>query len=189
MLRSLAAVLLTAGCAGPVQMKAEDLRQLDPDEGRVFGSVLVVVAPLAEDESSSAWLQGRKASGFDYRFLLERLRDGLADVQLTDTTRTIRVEPGKEEAFALDLEPGPYAFTRLEQAGFSELEMAVGASFYVNPGSTAYIGRLVVELPARTNLFSRQVVRIEDAEAAAKALLGAEYEPLLAGARKVLMAR
>lgn len=181
----LVGALALVGCTSPVQMKAADLHEIGPTEGRVFGSVLVVVAPLAENESSWAWTQGRKASGFDYSLLLEKYKEGLFD--LGGEERSIRVEPGKEEGFALKLEQGRYLFTKLKQEGFSNLEMGLGASFEVTPGKTTYVGRIVIELPARMALFSQGTARIEDARATAADLLGAEYAPILVDASSALM--
>jgi hypothetical protein len=181
--RSLALLWLLAGCTSPMRMEAADLDQLGPDEGRVFGSIRVDIAPASEDD---AWLQGRKASGFEYGFELEPVR-GELELSLAPATYEIAVDPEREKGFALKLPAGRYRFTRMFQEGFSNLETDVRRGFEVGAGQTLYVGRLVAVLPHRLALGTVSDVRVEDGQAEAGALFGAEYQDLLAGATKAVM--
>lgn len=149
----------------------------------MFGSIRVAIAPATEEDAA---LQGRKTADFDYGFVLAPLGGGLEPGAAPEVVE-IRVEPEREQGFALALPAGRYRFTRMFQAGSSKLETDVGRGFEVAPGETLYVGRLVAVLPHRLALGTVSDVRVEDGQAEAGALFGAEYQELLAGANKALM--
>ena len=63
-------LFLLAGCVTSSKMPAKKIEQLEPNEGRVIGSVLLTV-PTEKDPSSWAWLQGRKAESFTYELSIQ----------------------------------------------------------------------------------------------------------------------
>jgi hypothetical protein len=77
----------------------------------------------------------------------------------------IEAKAGEEKVFALRLPPGSYYFRQLSHTDLSRGGVAaLGTAFSVAGNETAYVGRLVIELPARMTLLDRFVIRVENAQ-------------------------
>jgi len=155
------ALSLLVGCATSMQAPVKDVAPLKTNEGRVVGSVLINV-PLTKDTSSWAWLKGRKAESFKYRFGIEPAGAFPNPFFRTSRIYTIDAGVGQEEVFVTNLPTGPYKFNKVTQKGGSYLHGYIDRTFNVTAGQTTYIGRLVLEFPERLESFRPFRIRVED---------------------------
>ena len=199
----LAVALLMSGCttSHPLNVDPSHVRDLGLDEGIVFGSLLVEIAP--EDQSmdrcrqisekcESFWqkvLDGRPgppATDFSYRLTMPGPRPEI-DLSLSREEWELLVSPGEEHTFVARLPSGyqyvgglhavskSFSFTSQGEWSRSQGEFDIGASFQVTSGEVTYIGRLVLVLPELLSDYSKAHVRVEAGLAAAQAELGVDY--------------
>jgi hypothetical protein len=153
-------LILLSGCASMSSSK-EDLQSVGENEGIVVGSVLLNAEKGNPEESGLAFLTGRKAGEMEYSVsigkpLLARMGRPrrMTWTQWLDAVHSVKAMPGKEEVFAIKLPAGSYNIGRLEADGIVSTilhrpTMKMAIHFYVKPGKTIYIGKLVVDLPHR----------------------------------------
>lgn len=144
----------------------------------MIGSVLV----RADQEAPSSWfnrLFGRKAAGFTYQFEILR-------VQATDPKGTrhylaryeLDAKPGEERIFVARLPVGTYLFKTFHHEGLSAMGGDMGVNFSVAPETTAYIGRLVLELPRRVAMGTSYSYQVQDARTTTLAVVQNQYPHL-----------
>ncbi len=134
--RALAPLLLGSlvSCATGMNMTADDLRDVGPEEGLVLGSFKV--------EGGDDFL-GRKR----WELLAREAGGGFHLTGPGDYT--IEADRDADEVVFLTKMPaGDYHFYRLIQPGFSSFEADIDVPFRVQPGKTVYLGRLVLRFPS-----------------------------------------
>ncbi len=159
-LRVFAIALLMSGCTTthPLNVDPSQVHDLGPDEGIVFGSLLVEIAP-------EGGRFGRRAAGSDYRLTISPARGSLEALtpsavfreEFFDDEWELLVAPGEERTFVARLPSGAQnvGVLRLKPTAFwSGGEFNIQARFRVQGRSVTYIGRLVLVLPERLNAFS-----------------------------------
>ncbi len=201
----LAVALLLSGCttSHPLNVDPSQIHDLGPDEGIVFGSLLVEIGPddqfmdrcrqvAAKAKCESLWQgvrygpRGSRATGFSYRLTMPGPRPDI-DLSLSREEWELLVSPGEEHTFVARLPSGyqyvgglhavskSLSFTSQGEWSRSQGEFDIEASFQVTSGEVTYIGRLVLVLPERLDDYSKAHVRVEDGLAAAQAELGGDY--------------
>jgi len=160
------AISLLAGCRTPsLDMTGGPIVQAGPDGGIVIGSVLV----QADQE----------APGFTYEFEILR-------VQVTDpkgmhpylARYELDAKPGEERIFVARLPVGTYLFKTFRHEGLSAMGGDVGLTFHVTPETTAYIGRLLVDLPRRVAMGTSYTYQVQDAGETTLAVVRKQYPHL-----------
>jgi hypothetical protein len=146
-----------------LQMTKEEIQQPKDTEGIIIGSIFV---EAKEPESDSGWQtfwKGKKASDFKYKFLVSKIDDYKDSYQII-------VDPNNEKTFISKLNSGDYHIWRIWVVYVSDyLYTDTDIRFTVTPQKETYIGKLVVSFPERVKMFSKFVMKIEDAQAAAVA--------------------
>ncbi|WP_455371088.1 hypothetical protein [Petrachloros mirabilis] len=160
-------VLSGSGCAAPsLDMSDRRIPPPGPDGGVVIGSVLV----QAEQELPDSWftrLFGRNAGSFVYEFEIVRTGMGIANKSDPYKDRyVLDVQPGEERFFVAHLPVSRYVFKSFHHKGLSAMGGEVGLTFSVAPGTTVYIGRLLLEVPGRVTLGTSFTYRVENAREA-----------------------
>lgn len=165
-----AMLLLLYGCATQsMQMPAQEVSQIDQNEGIVVGSVVI---------KGGKDLLGRK----DWALRVEGI-----DSQLKDFSIDVERE-GEEAIFVTRMLAGKYRFTRLDQTGFSNAYADIDVPFTVHPGKPVYIGRLVIEFPkGHITIFTNFSIHIEDAKEQTLAAAEKTYGNLVRDAVTELM--
>lgn len=173
------ATSVLVSCSTPsLDMTGAPIAPAGSDGGVVIGSVLV----QADQEAPGTWfnrLFGRKAVGFTYEFEVLRL-------QATDqkkahpylTRYELDAKPGEERIFVARLPVGTYLFKAFHHEGLSAMGGEVGLIFHVAPETTAYIGRLVVDLPRRVAMGTSYVYQVQDAGETTLAVVRKQYPHL-----------
>ncbi len=185
-MRTLAGVLCVAllmcGCATSSHTLIVDPSQahdLGHDEGIVFGSVRVEIAPGGERS-------GRRTAGFNYALIgcVRKPVHGFIDLMTShpcDEHWGLAVSLGEERTFVVRLPTGSHAIRGLRVIptwSFVGGEFDIDATYQVTSGEVTYIGRLVLVLPERLTSWTRLIealVRVEDGLATAQAALGGGY--------------
>ena len=175
----LTTIAALVGCSTPsLDMAGGPIVPAGPDRGVVIGSVLV----QAEQDAPRSWfnrLFGRTAAGFTYQFEILR-------VQVTDpkgkhpylARYQLDAKPGEERIFVARLPVGTYRFKTFHHEGLSAMGGDVGVNFSVAPETTAYIGRLVLELPRRVAMGTSYIYQVQDARATTLAVVLNQYPHL-----------
>ncbi len=189
----LAVALLMCGCttSHPLNVDPSQLHDLGPDEGIVFGSLLVEIAP-------EGGRFGRRAAGSDYRLTISPARGSvlltpsaiIREELRVDQQWELLVSPGEERTFVARLPSGyqNVGVLRLTSKSFwAGGEFNIQARFRVQGRSVTYIGRLVLVLPERLNAFTTAHVRVEDSLARDQVALGGDYGELFDSPRVELI--
>ena len=175
----LSAISVLVGCSTlSLNMAEGPIVPAGPDGGVVIGSVLV----QADQEPPGSWfnrLFGRKAAGFTYQFEILRL-------QATDPRGAhpylaryqLDAKPGEERIFVARLPVGTYLFKTFHHEGLSAMGGDVGVNFSVAPETTAYIGRLVLDLPRRVAMGTSYTFQVQDARETTLAVVQNQYPHL-----------
>ena len=178
-MRTLAGVLCVAllmcGCATsyPLVVDPSQAHDLGYDEGIVFGSVRVEIAP-----------GGERLAGFNYVLIgcVHKHVHGFIDLVTSsqcDEKWELAVSPGEERTFVVRLPTGYHDVSglRLISTWFGG-EFDIVATYRATSGEVTYIGRLVLVLPERLTSWTRLIealVRVEEGLATAQAALGGGY--------------
>jgi hypothetical protein len=193
-LRTLAIALLMSGCTttNPLNVDPSQVHDLGPDEGIVFGSLLVEIAP-------EGVRFGRRAAGSDYRLTISPARGSLEALtpsavfreEFFDEEWELLMSPGEERTFVARLPSGyqNVGVLRLKPKSFwaTSGEFDINARFRVQGRSVTYIGRLVLVLPERLLPYSTAHVRIEDSLVRDQVALGGDYGKLFDSPRVELI--
>lgn len=106
----------------------------------------------------------------------------------------LNVTEGEETPFVMMLPAGEYLFLSMSTSTLGgTMSAPLRVPFRVNPGKTAYIGRLVIAMPAKMDTFLglptsvRYKVLVEDAQDETINTLRKEYGDLLANVERDLM--
>ncbi len=201
------------GCttSHPLHVDPSQIHDLGPDEGIVFGSLLVEIAPVGDQHgdkhggchggggrTSVNCLEGDhpgpRAACFSYRLTMPGPRPEI-DLSLSREEWELLVSPGEERTFVARLPSGHQYVGGLRPVPKSHSatrlgEFGIGASFRVTSGEVTYIGRLVLVLPERLCAWSEAGeahVRVENGLAAAQAELGGDYGDRLESPRVKLI--
>jgi hypothetical protein len=183
---------LTGFAASMVSSK-EELQSLGDNEGIVIGSFVINVEKGKEDESSGAFLEGRKAGDFEYGVTItERQSSAVAEAIAASvpfrTSYGFEVKPEQEFTFLKKLPAGTYQIRNINQLGFSTLSTTLSMDFTVKPRQTTYIGRLAVQFPNRAMALSQVTTRVTDAQEETINSLRKEHgDSLFANVAKELM--
>ncbi len=171
---ALCVALLMCGCATshPLIVDPSQAHNFGFDEGIVFGSVRVEIAP-----------GGERLAGFKYGLIgcVRRPVDGFINLVTSypcDEKWELAVSPGEERTFVVRLPTGSHGIGELRAIptwSFSGGEFDIQASYRATSGEVTYIGRLVLVLPERLTAFSEAHVRVENGFATAQAALGGGY--------------
>lgn len=160
--------------------KAPDLGEpLTAAEGIVIGSALVRVGTV-EDAAAVHVAPMFLVPAGSLRYSLEagprrNTRDIIEKPIAGEMHLSLLLRPGKEEVFMTRLAAGPHVFFRLLPQGYEDAAGPLGISFTVAPGTTTYIGRVILDLPGQLPLASgmpkglyslRPRILIENAEQA-----------------------
>ncbi len=169
----LCVALLMCGCttSHPLIVDPSQAHNLRYDEGIVFGSVRVEIAP-----------GGERLAGFKYRLIgcVRKPVDGFIDLMTSfpcDEKWELAVSPGEERTFVVRLPTGYHDVSglRLISTWFGG-EFDIVATYRATSGEVTYIGRLVLVLPERMPPWAGgALVRVEDGLATAQAALGGGY--------------
>ena len=173
----LCVALLMCGCATsyPLVVDPSQAHDLGYDEGIVFGSVRVEIAP-----------GGERLAGFNYVLIgcVHKHVHGFIDYISSspcDEKWELAVSPGEERTFVVRL---PTGYHRVDGLRVMPAWLSVGGEFDIvatyraTSGEVTYIGRLVLVLPERLYSWNRGIealVRVEDGLATAQAALGGGY--------------
>jgi hypothetical protein len=137
------------GCATEMKMRAEDLRNLGPDEGLVLGSVLI---------GGGKDILGRTS----WDLVVNKYRERAWGNEHADYTIEA-TRDGDEVVFLTKMPAGNYAFDRLVQSGLSSAELLIGIPFEVQAGKTVYVGRVLVQFPpGLIDALTKVEVQVED---------------------------
>jgi hypothetical protein len=176
----LALALQLAGCRSTLEMSADELAHLGEGEGRIVGSVLLVIEPAAGEQPVRRAQGGPKAQDESYSLLVRR------GLYMGEDGHSITVTPGAERVFAAKLPAADYEVFEVRQT-FTRLRAEVGARFTVRAGRTTYVGRLVLLLPSRSRAGMPIGMRVEDREQRDRELLGPELQALVGELEQRLM--
>lgn len=160
------AIAVLIGCTTPsLDMTGGPIVPAGPDGGVVIGSVLV----QAERDVPASWFSrffGRTAAGFTYQFEILRVQAADPKGRHPYLARyELDAKPGEERIFVARLPVGTYRFKTFHHEGLSAMGGDVGVNFSVAPETTAYIGRLVLELPRRVAMGTSYIFQVQDARA------------------------
>jgi hypothetical protein len=184
-------LILTLGCAASMKMSASDVGQLQPNEGVVFGSLLIKALP-AEDGSTSM-LTG--LGGKTWSANVVDTRKSPMEYDLKGADAYIKAREGEEAPFVTKLLAGEYVFVDMVSPSImGTLRAPIRVPFRVHPGKTTYIGRLLIEMPQKMDVKVPGIpqgmnysVRVEDAQQSTVALLKKDYGEIFAKVGKDLM--
>jgi hypothetical protein len=197
---SLSFLLFLSGCGGttrPVRATPSELRSLPPGEGISIGSVAIRAG--AKGDNTTSLLSGLKgkqwnvivANAKDLETVMGRM--ALAALESSEAGQ-LKVMEGEEKPFVMILPTGEHLFLSMSRSTFSgTMSAPLRVPFRVSPGKTTYIGRLVIEMPAKMDTFlglptgARYKVRVEDAQDETIDALRKEYGDLLANVERDLM--
>lgn len=154
-------------------------KPLTADEGIVIGSVLVRVGAVQDAQApqvASMFLVPAHSLHYSLDSGPQRNTRAIIEKPIAGEMRhSISVQPGKEEVFVTRMAAGPHVFFRLVPRGYEDAAGLLGIRFTVAPGTTTYIGRVILDLPEKLPLASglpkgmyslRPRILIEDAEQA-----------------------
>lgn len=176
-----AMALQVSGCA-TMNSTSDELQTVAENEGIIIGSIEIVVA---EGNANDGWTKGRKAGELEYT--LNVAQHGLNPFQ---ETYTLPATPGKEAFFVKKLKSGRYEILNLQPTGWlapTNLYFPLKLKFEVMPQQTSYIGKLVVQLPARIGYGSHFDFSVVNAMDYTLAQLRGDY-PSLADKPVILLA-
>jgi len=197
---SLSFLLLLSGCGGTmrsVRATPSELRSLPPGEGVVIGSMSIHAG--AKDDNTTSLLSGLK--GKKWAVIVANAKDletvtgrmALAALESSEAGQ-LKVVEGEEKLFVMPLSAGEHLFWSMSASTFSgKMSAPLRVPFRVSPGKKTYIGRLVVEMPAKMNTFlglptsARFKVLIEDAQSETINAMREEYGDLLANVEREIM--
>ncbi len=156
-------MLVLGACAKSLDMSGEQIPMPGPDEGIVVGSLLVQAEQQPPDSWVNRWF-GRKAAGFTYEFEIVRIQttDSKGEEPYTERYE-LDAKPGEERTFIARLKAGDYLIKGFYHEGLSAMGGRLGVMFSVAPGTTRYIGRLLVEVPRTVTMGTGFTYRVEDA--------------------------
>lgn len=181
------ALCVLAGCATPsLDMSGGRIEPAGPDGGVVIGSVLV----QAEQDPPESWfnrLFGRKAAGFTYDFEIVRVDSRDPAGAYSQERYELDAKPGEERIFVARLRAGDYLFKAFHHEGLSAMGGTLGVQFSVAPDATAYIGRLLLEIPRRVTMGTGYTYRVQDAREATLAAVRQRHQDIGQGAVVVPM--
>jgi len=159
------------GCATPMQMPAQEVSQIDHNEGIVVGSVVI---------KGGKDLLGRKNWALQVKGMEPHLKDFSIDVE----------REGEEAIFVTRMLAGKYHFTRLEQTGFSNAYADIDVPFIAHSGKPVYIGRLMIEFPkGHITAFTSFSIHVEDAKEQTLAAAEKTYGDIVQNAATDLMGK
>lgn len=168
-----------ASCAAPMNRTPDPGKPLAADEGIVIGSVLVRIG-VAQDVPAppvaSLFLVPARSLHYSLESGPQRNTRSIVEKPIAgELRRSLRIEPGREEVFVTRMAAGPHVFFRLAPQGYEDAAAELGIRFTVMPGTTTYIGRVILDLPEKLPLGSglpkglyslKPGILIEDAEQA-----------------------
>ena len=190
-------LILLSGCGGatrPVRATPSDLRQLPPGEGVAIGSVVIQAGHMGDN--TTTFISGLKGKRWDVGVADAKLsRWDLAAMEVSGFGNPLlNVTEGEETPFVMMLPAGEYLFLSMSTSTLGgTMSAPLRVPFRVNPGKTAYIGRLVIAMPAKMDTFLglptsvRYKVLVEDAQDETINTLRKEYGDLLANVERDLM--
>ncbi|MGA1867203.1 MAG: hypothetical protein ACMUJM_01525 [bacterium] len=193
------AITLFIGCAPSMLMKVEDLREIQPNEGIVVGSILVRVIDAQNEPkgflnslvSKPFMLKNKKwdiTTEAKKQYSTEKVNtEEEKEEAVNYKTYSISGKEGEEKVFVCRLPAGEYA--EFVNIGIGESSGKLGIRFRVNPGTTTYIGQLIIDLPPKTKLIGKTKfkVSIVDRQETAMESLAEEYGSIVINAVKGLM--
>jgi len=176
-------LFLMTNCATFPEMSTSDISQRQPDEGVVFGSVLLKKVPAEGEEATASTGKGGKTwtvyvhpSGW------------------SGQSFSIKAREGEEKTFATRIAGGKYIFfnaTATVNLYTATLDVPLRVPFNAEPGKVLYIGQLVVDLTETKGLGlvsgAKYNIKINDTQEATTESLKPEYGQALDGAGKALM--
>ena len=197
----LSILLLLSGCGGTtrsVRATPSDLRGLPPGEGVAVGSVAIHAGPKGDNTTSLlSGLKGKKWSVIvtnakETETVMGRM--ALAAMESSGTGQ-LEVVEGEEMPFVMILPAGDHLFLSMSRSTLSGTRWSVPLQvpFRVSPGKTTYVGRLVIEMPAKMDTFLglptgvRYKALVDDAQDETIGALRKEYGDLLANVERDLM--
>jgi hypothetical protein len=162
--------MILAGCSSMTSSK-DSVQTRGEDDGVVFGSFVINVAPDPEHEGGWAFRKGQKADNATYAVIFAR--SGLNPLK---KRYMIRATPEHEEVFFKVLPAGQYAIEKISKEGFTNLEVQLDQpSFRAVAGQTTYIGKITVHLPNRIMAGSSVHLSVGDTQQDTTNSLGAEH--------------
>lgn len=156
-------IMLLAVCATPPdQTPVDELRELGPNEGIVIGSVLIEIEKPEDD----SWLAGGKIGEHNWSLVITADRDqpilteffllGLASFR-------IGARLGEPVLILRKLPAGQYHFDGVSQEGPNRsYYVNLHLPFVVDPGQTIYVGRVIINPPARIWFRGQASIRVVD---------------------------
>ncbi len=162
-------VMLLAACATPDQTPADELRELGPNEGIVIGSVLIEIEKPEDD----SWRAGTKIGEHNWYLVITEDRGDQSIAQLIVTglipfaaPKSFRIVArlGEPVLFLRKLSAGEYHFDGISQdtGSRSPLYVNLHLPFMVHPGQATYVGRIIINLPARIWFNIQASIRVVD---------------------------
>jgi len=135
-------------CTTPFDMSGERITPLGPEWGVVIGSVLV----QPEKDASGMDATGRDASGpgSSYEFNIVRIQPGDPDGESPYAKQyRLNAKAGEERMFISRLRSGQFLIRSFHEEGMTGLGGELDLVFACMAGEIRYIGRVLVEIPAR----------------------------------------
>jgi hypothetical protein len=157
--------VICSSCATQLNTSKQDLEQLKPSEGIVFGSALVKNDLKNEKKSWGGLLSPLtkiKTTEFNYRLFIHKRNF------LMEPNFNLDLELNKEKYFIYKFEDGEYCIKELipiTKSSFpfgAMLRIPVGSCFVVSGGITSYIGKLIVSIPENIQTGSGVLVQVTD---------------------------
>jgi hypothetical protein len=174
-----------------MKMSASDVGHLQPNEGVVFGSILIKAIPARD--SSTSMLTGLEGKTWSVNVV--DARKSPMEYGLKGADVYIKAREGEEMPFVTRLPAGGYVFIDMVSPSITgTLRGPIRVPFRVHPGKFTYIGRLVIEMPQKMDIKvlgipqgANYMVRVEDAQQSTIDSLKKDYGEILASADKDLM--
>ena len=193
-------LIVLSGCSGttrPVRATPSELRQLPTGEGVVIGSVAIRAGSKGDNTTSVLYgLKGEQwAVAIAKTSDLETVRGRMAlHAMESYAAGQLKAVEGEEQSFVMPLPAGEYLFWSMSRSMLTgTMSAPLRIPFRVSSGKTKYIGRLVVEMPAKVNTVLGiptgvgYKVMVEDARDETINALGKEYGALFVNVERDLM--
>lgn len=191
-------LLLLYGCGGTVRAvraTPAEVRSLPQGEGVAIGSVAIHAGQKGDNTTSL--LSGLKGKQWNVGVAdANESRYSLASLEMMGGGNPLlKVVEGEEKPFVILLPAGEYLFLSMSRTTLDGRTYSgpLRVPFRVSPGKTTYVGRLVIEMPAKMDTFlglptgMRYKVSVEDAQDETIGALGKDYGDLFANVERDLM--